>query len=331
MIKEKAIRCYSYSIKLCLFIKRNISNKYIRSIVFMIVSPYILLRWILCSIYENSIGKFVISCYIRKDNKIKYSNELSVVAIAKNEGEYIMEWVRYHLVAGIEKIYLYDNESNDGLKDILSKFIEDGTVVYNYFPGKNKQLEAYNHAINKYKNSSRYMAFIDVDEFIVPTKNEKLIETVNRIMKLQPNAGGIGVNWALYGSSGYEKKQEKPLTQTFLKRADDFAWPNFHVKTICNPRLVRDYVSPHFPIYRLGAWSIDSKGKRQYVWYNHDVDFSQIRCNHYFCKSREEFMVKQARGMADRNQKYDFSKFDEYDLNDIDDRVMLRYKEYLNS
>lgn len=33
--------------------------------------------------------------------------DLSIVAIIKNEGQYIEEWVRYHIVVGVQKFYLY--------------------------------------------------------------------------------------------------------------------------------------------------------------------------------------------------------------------------------
>ncbi|MFQ8632094.1 MAG: glycosyltransferase family 92 protein [Intestinibacter bartlettii] len=328
-IKTLAIICYSHSIELCLKIKKNTKNKLLMYLLYLICSPYIFLKWILESIYEYTIGKILVSKIILKEKNRKFTDELSVVAIVKNESLYIKEWINYYKTVGVTKFYIYDNESTDNLKECLKDYIESKLVIYIYFPGKNKQLAAYNDAIKNYKQNSRYMAFIDCDEFIVPTKNEKLTKTIDNIVSGIPNLGGIGINWALYGSSGLEKRVDKPITQVFLNRGQDFAWQNFHVKTICNPRLVKNYISPHFPIYRLGAWNIDSKGKRQYVWYNHDVDFSIIRCNHYFGKSREEFIQKRSRGMADRQSKYDLTKFDEYDLNDIHDDIMLRYADKL--
>ena len=167
------------------------------------------------------------------------------------------------------------------------------------------------------KDNEIYLSMFDEQDDLF-REDEDIIEeehtSVNDIAIV-----GIAVNVGNY--------QEPEALWEALQRGEDFAWQNFHVKTIVNPRLVKDYISPHFPLYVTGAWSVDSKGHRQRLWYNHDVDFGMIRCNHYFCKSREEFAAKQSRGMADRQEKYDFHKFEEYDLNEKRDDNMLRYVE----
>ena len=325
ILKKIAFSCYEHNIELCLKINNESTKKIDKLIRLAICSPYILLRWGVHTVYETTLGRVSVSKFNMLDQHKIFEDELTVVAIAKNEAPYIREWVAYHLSVGVSKIYIYDNESQDNLREVLDDFIKDGKVIYTYFPGKNMQMPAYNDAIGKYKFSSRYMAFIDCDEFLVAPNQMNLSNLVSSLLEKVPNAAGLGVNWCLYGSSGYEKKQPGILLETFLRRADISAWPNFHVKTIVNPRLVKNYISPHFPVYVSGGWSIDSKCNRQHLWYNHSVDFDIIRCNHYFCKSREEFVMKRNRGMADRQEKYDFTKFDEYDLNEVYDDTTLKY------
>lgn len=319
--------CYERNIRLCQVLNKSVKNRIGKWLLFFCCFPYMLFRWLFVSFCERTVGKRNVARQNLRERAQDFEDELAVVAIAKNEAFYIREWIAYYKAVGVTKIYLYDNESEDQLLDTVRDFMEEGTVVYNYFPGKSRQLEAYNDAVKKYGGTARYMAFVDCDEFLVPTADRPLPEVVSELLLQVPNAGGLGVNWALYGSSGFEKRQTGLITATYLQRGEDFAWQNFHVKTIVNPRLVKDYISPHFPLYVTGAWSVDSKGHRQRLWYNHDVDFGMIRCNHYFCKSREEFAAKQSRGMADRQEKYDFHKFEEYDLNEKRDDNMLRYVE----
>lgn len=54
--------------------------------------------------------------------------DLAIVAIIKNEGQYIEEWLRYHIVAGVQKFFLYDNDSSDNTREILEKYIRAGYV-----------------------------------------------------------------------------------------------------------------------------------------------------------------------------------------------------------
>jgi len=55
-----------------------------------------------------------------------YKYQLSITAIAKNESAYISEWLAFHKLIGIEKVFLYDNDSTDNMRDILQPYIADG-------------------------------------------------------------------------------------------------------------------------------------------------------------------------------------------------------------
>ena len=53
--------------------------------------------------------------------RIKHDNTtpehyLAVCAIAKNEGHYFKEWIEWHRSQGVERFYIYDNESTDGTR-----------------------------------------------------------------------------------------------------------------------------------------------------------------------------------------------------------------------
>ena len=94
--------------------------------------------------------------------------DLAVVAIFKNEGRYLKEWLDYHLLAGVEHFYLYTNDSTDNYKEVLAPYIEKNLVTLTDVPGKLMMYPAYNDAIDKYRFDCRYMAFIDLDEFVYP-------------------------------------------------------------------------------------------------------------------------------------------------------------------
>lgn len=58
---------------------------------------------------------------------------LAICAISKDEGPYLKEWVEWHLKQGVEKFYIYDNESTDCTKEILAPYIDNGIVEYTFF------------------------------------------------------------------------------------------------------------------------------------------------------------------------------------------------------
>ena len=111
--------------------------------------------------------------------------DLAVAAILKNEGHYLKEWLDYHLLAGVNHFYLYDNDSTDDSAEIIKPYMEAGLVDYFFMPGKVMQLVAYNDAVKKFKFQCRYMAFIDLDEFIFPRKRQSISEIVDEILYLE--------------------------------------------------------------------------------------------------------------------------------------------------
>lgn len=254
------------------------------------------------------------------------------MSISKNEGPYIKEWIEYHKLVGIKKFYFYDNESDDNTKDIIEPYINDETVTYKFIKGKAQQIPVYNDAIHRYKKECRYLAFIDMDEYIVPSEPFKKIDVIisDIINKYGKGASGVGLNWAIYGSSGHESTPKGLITENFIKRGNNNHYGNAHIKTICNPRLVSYYLSSHYAIYKLGAYSVDETGcKKLYVWFNDNPQYKNLRINHYFTKSKEQYIQKKSRGLGDRLGEYDMSKFHQYDLNDVDDFVMKQYIEVL--
>ena len=329
---EAWIRCYCYNNAYILFIKRKWRRW--SNILIALSAPYILLRWAIFSLYEVLVGKNIVARIMRNDNRRQFRHEIAMVSISKNEAPYIKEWIEFHKCVGFTKFYFYDNESEDNTYEVLKPYISSGIVEYTFIKGKGKQLYAYNDAIEKHKDECRWMAFLDMDEYLMPTEPFKSISKIvtELIGMAGKGAAGVGVNWCIYGSSHLEKKPEGLISENFINRGTEKDWGNFHIKTICNPRLVKNYISPHYPIYRLGGYSInDSDGKRLWGWFCHDVKWQNLRINHYYCKSKEQYIQKVSRGFGDRTGEYDMKQFNDYDLNEIKDEVMNIYIEKIKT
>ena len=240
---------------------------------------------------------------IEDTNLFKY--ELAVVAIMKNEAPYVKEWVDYHLLAGVDHFYIYDNDSEDNLKDVLQPYIDKGMVDYEFITGKCAQMLVYNEAAQKYKFDCRYIAFIDADEFIFPKDNKSIVEVLHEVLDNKPFAGGLAINWHTFGSGGNEKADlTKGVIERFKYRAEDKFEANknggnAHVKVIVNPRIINYMSIPHNFNYFLGMYTVDENGKIIVGYFNADVPDKKIIINHYFTKSKEEYANKVKRGNAD--------------------------------
>lgn len=255
-----------------------------------------------------------------------FLHELSIVAIIKNEAHYLEEWLNYHLAAGVDHFYIYDNDSTDNTAKILEPYIEAELVDYCKAAGELMKIPIYNDAVRQFKFATKYMAFIDCNEFIFPKTGQSIVEFVEEILSKDERTAALVANWQVFGSSNFEKADlEKGVLERFTWRAPRnwFEPPtketsgagNIHVKTIANPRFIRSIVNPHFAFYFDGKLAINSAGEHVPYWGCEPVT-DKIVINNYFTKSKEEFQKK----------SNDAALFDKNNRNDEFDDDILNYQ-----
>ncbi len=238
---------------------------------------------------------------------------LAICAIAKNEGPSFDEWIAWHRSQGVEKFYIYDNESTDNTAQILEKYVSEGVVDYIFRPGQKQQLPAYDDCIERHRFDVRWLAFIDLDEFLVPSRKGKNIAEILRDFEEFPV---VEANWIVYGSGGAQKKLEGSVMERFKKHSHPEDPINRHVKSIIDPRRVTCMVGCH-EAARLSGQSADSTGKPNKRSFQHrDPVHGAFRINHYAVKSYEEFLEKRARGRARTLSQRGLDYFDRFDRNE---------------
>lgn len=232
--------------------------------------------------------------------------DLSIAAILKNEAPYLKEWLDYHLLAGVDHFYLYDNDSTDNQAEVAAPYIKAGLVDYFYLPGTAMQYAAYNDAVKRFKFQSRYIAFIDGDEFIYPKTNRSVIEVVDEILSDKENVAALGINWQCFGSNGQEKADyTRGVLERFTRRAPD-NWTfinadnirdgNIWLKSIVNPRRIDYFADPHNAHYFGGFKVVNANGTQILNSASYPIDTDKIVINHFYTKSLEEFATKTVRG-----------------------------------
>ena len=241
---------------------------------------------------------------------------LAVCAIAKDEGKYLKEWIEWHRSKGVERFYFYDNGSEDNTPEVLKPYIDSGLVVYTFFPGYRRQIAAYDDCMRRHRMEARWIAFIDIDEFIVPLADTDIPAFLNR----HAGASAVEINWLVFGSGALQKADSRPVMERFKRHSVPDHRLNRHVKSIVDPRKTVAMTGCH-EAARLCGITVDSHGNpvtRNFREREPQQDV--IRINHYAVKSREEFAEKQGRGRASgRKRSVPDAYFAEYDLNDMTD------------
>lgn len=275
-------------------------------------------------------------------DKDLFLHDLAIVSILKNEGAYLKEWLDYHLMAGVEHFYLYDNDSTDNQAEVVKPYVEAGLVDYFFLPGKAMQYAAYNDALKRFKFHCRYMVFLDGDEFIYPkVGNVGILDVVDEILSKDSNAAGLAIHWQCFGSNGEVKADySRGVLERFTRRPPvDFFIPantagnafvqgNCYVKNIVNPRKIVFFKDPHTMIYFKNFHGVDEGLAVVKNSIPSPTRADKIAINHYYLKSKEEFTEKIKRGSATRvhfQKKLEW--FDVCDRNEEFDDGILKYRD----
>ena len=237
--------------------------------------------------------------------------EVALVCIAKNEDNYIQEWVEYHKKLGFDKIFIFQN---DWVCDL-----EDSCIVKIQFDGDCKQNQSYNHFIKEYGKKYEWAAFFDVDEFLVLKKHNN----IKYFLSDYSSFNSIGINWVFFGDNGHTKVDgEYSLLKRFTKRQKNI---DPHVKNIVklSTGVVMNVHNPN------GYW-YDVQGNKHTGAFNYNGNIDIVQLNHYYGKTKDEYQLKIERGRADlprthRDWKRNWETYDVFNINEIEDLTAYNF------
>lgn len=222
-----------------------------------------------------------------------------ICAVAKHEERYVDEWLEYHKFLGFDYVMLHDNAENmtTFMTDLPKKHPEYVTIHHG--PGPHKQAANYRKCIDTFQNTSTWIAFLDVDEFIVLRRHATIREYVQDIA---PYGTAVGFNRDYFTSNHRQNYTEYPVLSRFLARKV----PSDHlVKSIAYAPHLNDSVTHHVRLFG-NLPMLNSAGKSVGPLKSTKIAGGRTNIagvNHYFTKSFAEFRDKRHRGLAGHSEK----------------------------
>ena len=213
-------------------------------------------------------------------NDVPLKFKLAITAVIRNEAANILEWVEFHLSAGVDHIYFYDNGSTDNTCDVLKEYVSSGKVTITPWPTAfyhATQIFAYTHSAVLHSTEVEWMAFIDADEFLFPTQALNLKDVLASLKGFS----ALYIPWRSFGPSGHVTPPKTGVIWSYTEMADlDKADPGMRgeltkYKTIAR---LRDVTS-------IKIHTTLTNGKTL-------LDPEIIYLNHYITKSEIEFANK---------------------------------------
>lgn len=239
--------------------------------------------------------------YLYKSRTKEKKYNVSLCAIFKNEAPYLKEWIEFNNIVGIDHFYMYNNNSEDDYETILKPYIKRGLVTLMDWAQNQKQMECYQTCIKDYAGETKWLGFIDIDEFIVPKSTDSIYEFLRPFEK---TAGAVNLYWKLFGTSGRMDRDLSGLV------CEDFTvcWPKYCDigKCFYNTAFGFDFESKYAKGLHHRFWA-NYKGKNipPVNVFNHicvgnrniaDTADFPIQINHYFTKSYKEYAMKRSKG-----------------------------------
>lgn len=255
---------------------------------------------------------------------------LSVGLFFKNDHHYLLEWVEYYKLIGVEHFYMACNDDDPTTSYMmLRKYIDSGIMTFTHIkggPGVAKQLEAHEWFLSV--NKTKWLMVVDLDEFMFAVKGQPILDIFNDY----DHYGGVAAHWMIYGSSGLYAKPTL-ATESFVYRGHTSWQDNTIYKSVIQPAKVDSPINPHSFKMKSGEFLVDELGRRiiegGVMNNNQPITWKRLRINHYKVKSWMDFQEKCQRWNSGGHPEFVGAGCDGYfkrsDRNEVYDSILHKY------
>lgn len=247
----------------------------------------------------------------------------AIITTMKNEGPFILEWLAYHRMIGVQDFLIYTNDCSDGTDTMLDLLQRKGVVQHRENPFRESGLKPQHAALQAAADEPMMQncgwgICMDVDEFI----NIKIGDgTLNALFAAMGEANMISLTWRLFGNAEVHDYEDRFLLAQFDRCAPEIirkphqAWG---FKTLFRNIDIYKKFGVHRPkglkpdLWDQVHW-LNGSGQRmpkemfRNGWRStlETYGYDWVSLNHYAVRSAESFLVKRDRGRVnhvDRDQ-----------------------------
>lgn len=245
---------------------------------------------------------------------------VAVCAILKNEADYIEEWLAFHILQGVSRVVLYDNNSSDDTCRRARTFARRTDVQVVPWPDNADGFDltqrlAYYDGARRLSGTVDFVAFLDLDEFLFASDYRPLGQT---LATFPPGVAAIAVNQRVFGSSAQQASDGSLVTSRFVKAAAADHPEGHWFKTIARPERIVGFDTVHSVVLTSGSYVLSDgrplPPRLDHPGFSSVIAAGALRLHHYILKSRQEFERKKQRWTGqDLSIRYTDEYFNERD------------------
>ena len=274
---------------------------------------------------------------------------ISSITPMKNEGPFILEWVAYHRLIGVNDIMVFSNGCEDGSDLLLDRLDDLGYIRHYQNPTSILETQQHHLTAIRYANTftrlkrSDWILSLDADEFLCVNAGKGHV--FDLLDAVPEGTEVISLNQLNFGCNGHRHYEDGGLqmdrfTACHAPLGDWNGKGRRGVKSLVKEGANYRRLSNHSPKPRPRGpamnW-VNGSGvglpeamRREVVKFLplDLVSYEHAQINHYPVRDLDTFMVKSARGDANHPTcGKDRGYFDRYNANEVQDTAILRHRD----
>lgn len=181
------------------------------------------------------VGKPVVSSVARPSRRLdpdpptRKLHEMCICTMLRNQARFLREWVMYHSRIGVERWFIYDNNSDDDISNLIESLDDENfNITRHVWPWIKTQEAGFAHCALRARDSCEWVGFIDIDEFLHFPLGLSLHDVIGN---LKSNVAELRVSCHNFGPSGLKRVPAKGVAVGYTCR---MAAPERH-KSIVRP------------------------------------------------------------------------------------------------
>lgn len=255
----------------------------------------------------------------------------------RDEAAFLLDWLAHHRAAGVTDFLVFSNDCTDGTDRMLDRLQDLGWLTHRRNDGPHPEGPQWSalKAADRHplKAAADWVLALDIDEFVNVHAGDR---TLPALLAALPEATAIPLTWRVFGNAGRQRYEDRPVTLAFTRAAPavmGWPWRAAMFKTLFRNDGSYGRLGVHRPRQpdraRTGAqrW-FDGSGRelppafhtgRVFSPYGQD-NYRLAQLNHYPLQSVESYVLKCARGRANRAAAaFDLAYWVERNLNQAED------------
>ncbi|KAJ8566930.1 hypothetical protein K7X08_019138 [Anisodus acutangulus] len=144
-------------------------------------------------------------------------HQMCVCTMLRNQASFLKEWIMYHTKIGVQRWFIYDNNSLDDIEDVVKVLSMDGNinVTRHVWPWIKSQEAGFAHCALRARDVCEWVGFMDVDEFFHLPTGLSLLDILRNHSQSNSKVAELRVSCHNFGPSGLKHVPTQGVTMGY--------------------------------------------------------------------------------------------------------------------